>query len=140
MKSSRKPRGLSEVPPEQSPKPLKPVHFQILRVLLDGELHGYGIAKQIDERTDGAIRMEPGNLYRFIRRLVDDGLVQRSPNSTTSAMSGTSTDSASRREGRRRRAYRITPQGRTALAQDVSRMRAMVRDAELALAQRRGEP
>lgn len=123
----------SNHPSEERPGPLKPVHFQILRVLLDGELHGYAIAKRIAERTEGAIRMEPGNLYRFIRGLVDDGLVRRAE--SPPAGDG----SSSRTSGKQRRAYRITPSGRRALARDVTRMRALVRDAEFALARQQGE-
>ena len=47
--------------------PLRPVDFHILLVLTDGELHGYGIVKEIEARSEGRIRLEPGNLYRYVR-------------------------------------------------------------------------
>ena len=101
--------------------PLKAVHFQILRVLLDGELHGYGITKAIARRTSGLIRLEPGNLYRFVQRLSEQGLVEphgrRSPDGVD----------------RRRQYYAITELGRATLAADVVRMRGLVADAERAL-------
>lgn len=102
--------------------PLKAVHFQVLRVLLDGNLHGYGITRAIDERTDGLIRLEPGNLYRFVHRLTEMGLVE--------PLERRSSNSASQR---RRQYYAITELGRATLAADVARMRCLVADAAVAL-------
>lgn len=102
--------------------PLKAVHFQILRVLLDGDLHGYGITKAIDARTSGLIRLEPGNLYRFVQRLQQMNLVEPMERRPAEA------------EGdRRRQYYAITSLGRATLAADVARMRSLVADAERAL-------
>lgn len=102
--------------------PLKAVHFQILRVLLDGDLHGYGIAKAIDQRTQGLIRLEPGNLYRFVRRLAQLGLVE-----------SLGRRSAAEGDDTRRQYYAVTELGRAALSADVRRMRTLVADAERAL-------
>jgi len=93
--------------------PLKAVDFHILLVLAGGSLHGYGMVKEIEERSGGRIRLEPGNLYRYVRRLVDEGLVQPAGDR------GAST-------GERRRDYRITRLGRIVLAADASRMRELV--------------
>ena len=41
--------------------PLNPVDFQVLLVLLDGDSHGYGIVKEMKQRTGGQIDMLPGN-------------------------------------------------------------------------------
>ena len=43
--------------------PLKHVDFLVLLVLMEHDLHGYGIVKEIADRTRGQIRLEPGNLY-----------------------------------------------------------------------------
>jgi len=64
---------------ERSPEdflPLRPVEFEILLVLTGGDAHGYGIIKEAEARSDGAIRIETGTLYRALRRLTTDGLVQ----------------------------------------------------------------
>lgn len=103
--------------------PLRPVDFHILLVLTDGELHGYGIVKRIEERSEGDIRLEPGNLYRYVKRLVEAGLVEpaqrrRSPQSADE----------------RRRYYRISPFGRRVLAAEAVRMRALVAAAEAKVA------
>jgi len=55
--------------------PLRPVDFLLLLALVGNEQHGYGLAGAIAEATDNLVRLEPGNLYRVIKRLVDDGLI-----------------------------------------------------------------
>jgi DNA-binding PadR family transcriptional regulator len=97
--------------------PLKHVDFLVLLVLMDSDLHGYGIVKEIGERTGGQIRLEPGNLYRYIRRLVQQGLVEAS-------------DARPDGEGddERRIYYRATELGREVLQLEVSRLRALIED------------
>jgi len=58
--------------------PLKPVVFQILLSLADGEHHGYGITQEIAARTSARIDLEPGNLYRSLKTMLDDGLIEES--------------------------------------------------------------
>ena len=54
--------------------PLRPVEFLVLLALAEQDQHGYGLTQAIAERTDGAVRLEPGNLYKVLKRLVADGL------------------------------------------------------------------
>ena len=106
--------------------PLKPVDLHILLVLTEQNLHGYGIVKEIETRSDGGLKLQPGNLYRYVRRLVDDGFVVpagREP--TLSEAAG-----AAGAEETRRRYYEITASGRQALAAETARMRALVQAAE----------
>lgn len=49
--------------------PLKPLEFLVLAVLDAGPLHGYGMVQRIDSRTDGIVRVRPGDLYRVLYRL-----------------------------------------------------------------------
>jgi DNA-binding PadR family transcriptional regulator len=98
---------------------LKAVHFHILLVLLTGSRHGYGIVKEIDESTAGSIRLEPGNLYRYIGQLLKAGLVE-----------GDDRRPAADSADERRRYYRITDAGREAVAADVARMKKLVSVAE----------
>lgn len=105
--------------------PLKAVDFHVLLVLTDGELHGYGIVKEIEHRSDGAIRLEPGNLYRYVRRLVDEGMIE--PASRRAA------DPDGDAAIERRRYYRITPYGRAVLTADAVRMRGLVAAADARL-------
>jgi DNA-binding PadR family transcriptional regulator len=99
--------------------PLKPVELLILTMLTAGERHGYGIRQDIIDHTDGAMRLEAGNLYRSIRRLLDEGLVESSERRR-----------AVEPDDERRRYYRLTTVGRRVLAAEMMRLRALVRLAE----------
>lgn len=97
--------------------PLKPVELLVLTMLSAGERHGYGIRQDIIEHTRGAIELEAGNLYRTIRRLETDGLLDESATTTPG-------------DDERRRYYRLTTFGRRVLAAELERLRALVRLGE----------
>jgi DNA-binding PadR family transcriptional regulator len=99
--------------------PLKPVDLLLLHALADGERHGYALIRELDERTGGAVRLEAGNLYRVVRRLLDDGLLAESGRRP-----------APDQDDERRRYYAITPYGRRVLAAELSRLQTIVRLAE----------
>jgi transcriptional regulator len=48
----------------------------ILKALLGGAAHGYGIARWVEETTDDVLRIEEGSLYPALRRLGDRGFVK----------------------------------------------------------------
>jgi DNA-binding PadR family transcriptional regulator len=50
--------------------PLKPLDLEILLALADEDLHGYGLVQAVAAHTDGLISLDPGNLYRVIKRLL----------------------------------------------------------------------
>ena len=56
--------------------PLTPVVFEIALSLAAGERHGYEIMQDVERRTDGAIALHPGTLYRALGRLLDQGLIE----------------------------------------------------------------
>jgi DNA-binding PadR family transcriptional regulator len=99
--------------------PLRPTEALVLTMLASGERHGYGIRQDILEHSQGRIELEAGSLYRHIRRLEADGLVE---------------PVAPRRQARdddpRRIYYRLTPFGRRVLAAEMVRLRELVRLAE----------
>ena len=97
--------------------PLKPVEVELLLALVDEERHGYGLVQQIEERSEGVVRLEPGNLYRVIKRLLADGIVLESSRRAPS-------DS-----DERRRYYRLTPLGARVLRAELHRLRALVSSA-----------
>ncbi len=99
--------------------PLKPVELLVLTMLSAGDRHGYGIRQDILEHTDGHIELEAGNLYRTIRRLELDGLVDESGRRP-----------AADNDDERRRYYRLTPLGRKVLAAELERLRVLVRLGE----------
>lgn len=97
--------------------PLKPVDLQILLALSETELHGYGLTQAIARQTEGVVTLEPGNLYRVVKRQLAEGLVAESDLRVAD-------DS-----GERRRYYRITPLGSRVLAAELSRLRQVLASA-----------
>ena len=57
------------------PSTLPPHWFQILLALADSERHGSGIMQEVLDRTDGAMRLWPGMLYRNLQQLAKEGLI-----------------------------------------------------------------
>ena len=101
--------------PPRSFLPLKPLDLQLLLSLAEQERHGYGLVQDIAERTDGLVALEPGNLYRVIKRLLADGLVAETDRRAVPGL-----------DDERRRYYRITPLGGRVLAAEISRLQALV--------------
>lgn len=99
--------------------PMKPVAFQILLSLADGDRHGYGITQDIAGRTAARMRIEPGNLYRSIKAMLDEGLIQESERRPAPDL-----------DDERRRYYRITALGRRVAAAEISRLEALVAEAK----------
>ena len=80
--------------------PLPPATFHILMALADEDRHGYAIIQDVAARTNGALRLSPGTLYRSIQRMLDQGLIVE-PRERP----------APDQDDERRRYYRITPLG-----------------------------
>jgi DNA-binding PadR family transcriptional regulator len=91
--------------------PLKPVDLELLLALSDGDLHGYGLVQAIAARTDDLVVLDPGNLYRVIKRLLADGLIAESDRNTAEE---------------KRKYYRLTPLGGRVLASELDRLRRLV--------------
>jgi DNA-binding PadR family transcriptional regulator len=98
--------------------PLRPVETLILTMLSAGVRHGYGIRQDILEHTAGRVELEAGNLYRHMRRLEAEQLIE------PAARRAASDDDP------RRIYYRMTPFGRRVLAAEMVRMRELVQLAE----------
>lgn len=96
---------------------MKPVWFHILLALADEARHGYAIRQEVEERTDGAIRLWPATLYGSIRELSEAGFIE--------ALEGEDDPD----DDQRRRYYRLTEAGRDALRREVDRLQALVDSA-----------
>jgi DNA-binding PadR family transcriptional regulator len=96
--------------------PLPPVTFHILVALADEERHGYAIMQDIAQRTEGAIKLGAGTLYRSIQRMLEQGLVAE-----------INTRPAPEMDDERRRYYRITPFGRTVAKAETRRLAQMLK-------------
>ncbi len=76
--------------------------FFVLTVLAGGPRHGYGLAGEVAELSQGRVRLKIGSLYGVLDRLAAAGLIEP--------------DRDEVRDGRLRRYYRLTEDGRRALA------------------------
>ena len=99
--------------------PLKPLELLILTMLAAGDRHGYGLHEDIAAHTKGRIAPEAGNLYRHLRRLESEGLVEEA-----------GARRARDRADDRRIYYRISSFGRRVLAAEVRRLRELFAVAE----------
>jgi DNA-binding PadR family transcriptional regulator len=73
----------------------------VLSVLEVGPLHGYEMARRIEEQTRGSLRFTLASLYPLLYRMEKRGWVRGAWETSSS--------------GRRRRCYRLTPQGKKKL-------------------------
>ncbi|HEU0108006.1 MAG TPA: PadR family transcriptional regulator [Vicinamibacteria bacterium] len=101
-------------PPLDNFLPLRPVEFDVLLALGDGERHGYAIMQEARRRSDGQVQLEPGTLYRALRRMREAGLVTET--------TGRGPDGGDER----RRTYRLTALGRRVAAAEAQRMAGLV--------------
>ncbi len=105
--------------PEKDPQgllPLTPAVLQILLSLADEERHGYGIMREVEDRS--GVRMGPGTLYGSIKRMLADGLIEESDERPDPEL-----------DDSRRRYYRITDFGRRVAGAEAARLESLVRSA-----------
>jgi DNA-binding PadR family transcriptional regulator len=100
--------------------PLTPVVLHILLALVDARQgkHGYAVAREVEELTEGHIRMGPGTLYGSIQRMLDSSFIEETARARRAR--------AAAEEDERRRYYRLTPFGRRVLELEVSRLAQVV--------------
>ena len=91
--------------------PLRPDTFRILLALEDGSRHGYAILKQIEQATDGAMRLSPSPFYRKLKRLAERGLVREEEERPAPDL-----------DDDRRRYYALTERGRVVLKAEAVRL------------------
>jgi DNA-binding PadR family transcriptional regulator len=100
--------------PESTPQPLKPLVFQVLLALVEGERHGWGLVREVQQRG-GFDQIMPGNFYRTLRAMLADGLIEEAPLRTPVEA-----------DDERRRYFRLTPAGEQAAAAEARRLEALV--------------
>jgi PadR family transcriptional regulator len=93
--------------------PLKPLEFLVLAVLEEGPMHGYGMVQRIDSRSDGIVRVRPGDLYRVLYRLERRGSLE------------TIDPPASSSGEERRTYYRLTDLGRSVLEAEARMLQSV---------------
>src|SRR4051812_44287515 len=98
--------------------PLSPQQFHILLALVDGRRHGYGIIRDVEQRTNGALRLGTGTLYTALARLDALQLIDESARRP-----------AAHNDDERRKYYQLTALGRAVLQAETERLDALVRHA-----------
>jgi DNA-binding PadR family transcriptional regulator len=97
--------------------PLKPLVFQVLLALVDGERHGWSLVRDVQQRG-GFERIMPGNFYRTLRAMLAEGLIEESP-----------VTAKTKDDDERRRYFRLTPLGQDAATAEARRLERVLLEA-----------
>lgn len=98
-------------------KPLPAASLHVVLALLGGEKHGYALMQEVDELSDGSVKMGPGTLYGTLNRLVSDGLIEET----------TTTRTRGQEDDERRRYYQLTAQGERVASAELARLQSLVK-------------
>ena len=88
--------------------PLTESTYYILLALAE-PMHGYGVMQNVDNLSEGTVKIGPGTLYGTFQTLEKENLIVKVG------------------EEERRKIYTLTPKGREVLKLQVDRLRIMVR-------------
>ena len=91
--------------------PMTETGFYIL-LCLQQPMHGYGIVQQVEQLTDGEIRLSPGTMYGTLSKMEKDRLIQFV------------------REEEKRKIYCITQLGREVLQLEMRRIERLFRNVK----------
>lgn len=97
---------------------MTPSFFFLMLSLTEGRRHGHAMARDVEERSGGSVKLGPGSLYWSLGRLAQVGLI----------------DEAEAPEGEtdeRRRFYVLTAAGREVLARETATLERIVDYARL---------
>ncbi len=98
--------------PNERAKPLTEPVLLILVSLAAKPQHGYALMKDIGELSQGRVELTTGTLYGALRRLLEDGWIERFHQEDTS---------------REKQAYRLTAPGRKHLQMELDRMKQLTK-------------
>jgi len=105
--------------PESLPLLQGTLDLLVLRTLLAGPMHGFGIAVAVHERTDGTLAVEDAALYQALHRLDRQGFVDAEWRASDN--------------NRRARYYSLTPAGRKRLREQTANWRRYVQAVDAIL-------
>lgn len=100
--------------------PLTEASFFILLCLASGKKHGYAIMKEVEVMSDGRVNFSTGTLYGALRRMLEQGWIERM-------------DEETEESGRPRKSYDLSDLGRRILSAETARLQSLVRAAEVRL-------
>ncbi len=94
--------------------PLTETSFFILLSMVAAPKHGYAILKEVEAMSSGRVVLATGTLYTALRRMLEDGWIERID------------DGFSDGDGRERKLYRLTEEGRRLFALEAERLKTLV--------------
>lgn len=92
--------------------PLTEATYYILLSMIE-PIHGYKLMQNVEEMTEGKVKLGPGTLYGATSKLVKDGLIEQVLT-----------------EEERRKSYKLTLLGRQILKLEYERLKLQVRDGK----------
>ncbi len=95
--------------------PLPPAPLHIVLALNRGERHGYALMGDVEELSDGVIKMGPGTLYGTIKKLRSQGLIEETEGRADPSL-----------DDQRRRYYRLTAVGQKVCNAEIQRLANLV--------------
>lgn len=98
--------------------PLHPNSFRILVALREEEQHGYALVKTLEADPSVTGTIMPANLYRRIRTLHEQGLIQETDERPDPEL-----------DDQRRRYFRVTPLGEAVARAEARRLKNLVDQA-----------
>jgi DNA-binding PadR family transcriptional regulator len=105
-------------PDTERSKPLSEPVLLLLTSLAETPRHGYALMKDVESLSGGRVRLSTGTLYGAIRRLLEEGWIERFEQEDRS---------------RDKQAYRLTTAGLRQLEQELNRMRRVIEAADARL-------
>ena len=101
--------------------PLTETTYYIMLSLAPEPSHGYRIMKEVEALSDERVSLSTGTLYGALRRLLEQGWIERL---SASALN-------ERSDERNRKYYQLTEKGRLVLEAEVGRLSELVKAARL---------
>jgi DNA-binding PadR family transcriptional regulator len=98
---------------------MKPRVYFVLLALADGDLHGLGVARAVEELSDGRTRLWPAALYGTLHDLAARGWIEELDDRRDRPAD----------ESEKKRFYRLTRAGHRALAGETDRLGDLVKIA-----------
>lgn len=97
-------------------EPLSESYFYILLCLARGDNHGYGIMQMTEKLSGGEVKIGSGTMYGATGNMMKKGWIEEIMSNEPGV--------------ERRRLYRITDAGRSAMREEITRLKRMLDNAE----------
>ena len=99
--------------------PLTETSFLIILSLAASPKHGYAIMKEVEAMSEKRVILATGTLYSALRRMFEDGWIERVPDNNSEA------------DNRERKLYQLTRHGRRVLEAESNRLRKLANLTQL---------